>query len=169
LLAISCSNESLKRVYYTFFDSTETNVAQVKEKDSTKQNTAKNEPVRTAPHIELKQHPPYADRSCELCHSSKGSVSLQAAIPDLCYGCHDDFSAKYPILHGPTSLGACNVCHDPHESQMEKLLTRKGQELCTYCHDQKDFEKTELHKDIGDQNCQECHNPHGGIDRTFMK
>ena len=114
-------------------------------------------------------HDPYKKKQCSKCHNQSGAFSLVEKPPDLCYKCHQDYTEKYKVVHGPLFVGGCIDCHDPHSSPNKHLLLRKGQELCLFCHQQKDIMKTKIHLTIGKQDCKDCHNPHGGEDRTFRR
>ena len=113
-------------------------------------------------------HPPYAENKCDVCHDKESMGKVLEPLPGLCYKCHDDFEAKYPIKHGPVAGGFCTACHSPHFTENAKLLLRKGQQLCLYCHSSTDLLKNPAHKDIGETNCIECHNPHGGKEKYFL-
>lgn len=112
-------------------------------------------------------HEPYKERDCSMCHDAVVRNKLNEEQPALCYNCHDDFSDKYEVVHGPVAGGFCTECHTPHMGDYEKLLLRQGQEMCLKCHDSRDVFKNENHEDIGEESCTECHNPHGGEDQ-FM-
>ncbi|MFZ4399136.1 MAG: cytochrome c3 family protein [Bacteroidales bacterium] len=114
-------------------------------------------------------HLPYQDKTCESCHDQNKMGKLNQEMPELCYQCHDNFSYKYKVLHGPVGGGQCTACHSPHSSVNSNLLLRKGQELCLYCHISKQIMETETHRDIGETDCTDCHNPHGGEDRYVLR
>jgi predicted CXXCH cytochrome family protein len=114
-------------------------------------------------------HPPYLDHDCAACHDNSTVGRFTKSSPDLCYQCHEDFSTKYKVLHGPVGGGQCTVCHSPHLSVNDKLLIRTGQSICLYCHDSEKVMKAEAHQDIAGVNCTECHNPHGGEDRYVLR
>lgn len=114
-------------------------------------------------------HPPYADRSCDNCHQGKGSQKLREQPPELCNNCHDDFTKKFQVVHGPVVNGYCTTCHDPHSSKNEKLLVSPDQKLCLNCHDRNDIIKNDIHSDIGTTKCWDCHSPHGGTDRLMLR
>ncbi len=113
-------------------------------------------------------HPPYKENQCGTCHNPDHIGKLNQEIPQLCYQCHEDFSKKYKVLHGPVNGGSCTACHNPHNSQNPKLLHQSGQSMCLYCHDSKRLFKSEIHQDIKDTKCTECHNPHGGNDKFVL-
>jgi predicted CXXCH cytochrome family protein len=114
-------------------------------------------------------HSPYQDRQCNSCHDQSRMGKLLKSPPGLCYQCHEDFSSKYQVLHGPVGGGQCTQCHSPHSSTNADLLIRTGQSLCFYCHDSNQVMESTAHLEINDANCTECHNPHGGKDRTFLR
>jgi predicted CXXCH cytochrome family protein len=114
-------------------------------------------------------HSPYQDKQCSSCHDQGRMGKLNKSQPDLCYDCHEDFSKKFKVLHGPAGGGQCTMCHNPHSSVNENLLNRTGQALCLYCHDQAQVMKTDAHLENKELNCTECHNPHGGNDRYSLR
>lgn len=114
-------------------------------------------------------HPPYEDHNCSGCHNDRESNKVILKQPELCYQCHEDFSGKYKIVHGPAASGYCTECHNPHTSVNPSLLTDNSQRLCLKCHVKSDIEKNEIHNGIGSTVCWDCHSPHGGSDRTLMK
>lgn len=118
---------------------------------------------------QMQFHPPYQDKECGTCHDQSNMGKFVESQPDLCYECHEDFSKKYKVLHGPVAGGQCTMCHNPHSSVNENLLTRTNQSLCLYCHESKQVMEAEQHLDIKDVNCTECHNPHGGEDRNVLR
>lgn len=114
-------------------------------------------------------HKPYEEHKCTSCHSGEFSNELIKPVPDLCYTCHEDFSTKYQLLHGPVASGYCTACHNQHEGKFPKMLMLSGQDLCLNCHESKQVFKNKKHENIGSKNCTECHNPHGGESRAFLK
>ena len=113
-------------------------------------------------------HPPYKEKDCAACHDQNVMGKLLQPEPGLCYQCHDDFTEKYTIIHGPVSGGFCTECHNPHMTQNEKLLSRTGQQLCLFCHQSEQVFKNEAHLDIEETSCTDCHNPHGGFDKYLL-
>lgn len=116
-------------------------------------------------------HEPVKDRQCINCHDreSMGLGETKLPLPDLCYGCHKNFTEPYNTLHGPVASGACTQCHDPHKSKLKKLLKRKGQKLCFTCHTKTLVLENKIHKDIEDTDCIKCHNPHGGSNKFNLR
>ena len=136
----------------------------VKSSDTTliAQNLNRNTPVMIV-------HPPYKDKQCASCHDQSKMGKLNQSMPDVCYQCHDNFSDKYKVLHGPVGGGQCTTCHNPHMSENKNLLVRTGQLLCLFCHNTEQVMQAVAHKDIKDVSCTECHNPHGGQDRYVLR
>lgn len=122
---------------------------------------------KTFPQMHL--HSPYQDKQCASCHDQGQMGKLLESLPKLCYVCHEDFSNKYKVLHGPVGGGQCTMCHSPHMSVNEHLLTRTKQSICLFCHNSEQVMATEAHQDIKDTNCTECHNPHGGDDKYILR
>jgi predicted CXXCH cytochrome family protein len=114
-------------------------------------------------------HPPYQDKQCNSCHDQSTMGKLIKSPPELCYQCHENFTVKYKVLHGPVAGGQCTMCHNPHSSANADLLIRTGQQLCLYCHDAEQVNNSAAHKEIKDTNCTECHNPHGGENRYALR
>ena len=123
--------------------------------------------AKTGPQMLL--HSPYQDKQCNSCHDQSKMGKLIKKLPDLCYQCHEDFSTRYKVLHGPVAGGQCSVCHSPHMSLNADLLVRTGQSQCLHCHESGEIFKTAVHQDNKDTNCTECHNPHGGGDRNILR
>lgn len=114
-------------------------------------------------------HSPYQEKDCSSCHDQSSMGKFTELQPKLCYQCHEDFSSKYKVLHGPVGGGQCTTCHNPHVSENASLLKRTNQSLCFFCHDQKQVLALEPHKDIENTSCTECHNPHGGDDKFILR
>lgn len=109
------------------------------------------------------QHAPFAEKSCDSCHSSAkpGKQDLVATAPELCYGCHDRFAGKF--MHSPTSVGACLVCHNPHEAGGKGLLRMATSDLCYQCHSELEGQIHTKGNNVhppAEDNCTACHNPH---------
>lgn len=117
----------------------------------------------------INYHKPYMEKKCGICHDQNTMGKFLKPQPSLCYQCHDDFSRKYKVVHGPAAGGYCTACHEPHLAKTKKLLKRANQQLCFYCHSAPQVLKNKAHKDIADANCTTCHNPHGGRDRIMLK
>jgi predicted CXXCH cytochrome family protein len=117
---------------------------------------------------DVNYHMPYLDKACTACHDENLIGKFIKPEPDLCYQCHEDFSAKYAVLHVPVEAGECTSCHSPHMSENRKLLLKTGRALCLGCHDEGDIMKLESHNGTGDANCMDCHNPHGGSETYLL-
>lgn len=107
-------------------------------------------------------HEPYKKRECSKCHDRDLMNNTRIPLPELCFECHEDFSKRYKVLHGPVASGDCTECHNPHQSKFNNLLTWSGQDICLHCHEMERIFIDKIHKDITDTSCTECHNPHGG-------
>jgi len=115
------------------------------------------------------QHPPFAEKSCELCHApaKDGKVVLtQADAKSLCVTCHDD---KAKLIEGakvphPGAMGECTDCHSPHASRQPGLPKTDAVSICLGCHsDIDDLRKKSVHHQPAfEQGCATCHTPHGG-------
>lgn len=108
------------------------------------------------------------ETACLSCHGPHGSQNHSLLKEGSCYGCHDDFSGQYQVLHGPVAIGHCSECHTSHSKDSEKLLLKIGRDLCFNCHETERLIGDETHSYIDDASCIECHNPHGGEDRFLF-
>ncbi len=109
----------------------------------------------------LYYHKPYLEKNCTACHDKNAVGNLLKPEPELCYGCHENFSTKFKTLHGPVDAGFCSACHLPHMSQNKGLLSAPGNEHCFPCHITYEVKQPPDHVEIGDKRCIKCHDPHG--------
>ena len=103
---------------------------------------------------------------CSSCHvgvhaGGKPAPKLSAAVPDLCFGCHDKGAFEKKAPHEPVSGGMCTSCHNPHVSAVPKLLLSPVPDLCFSCHDKNAMAKKEAHASAAQGQCLVCHNAHG--------
>ncbi len=83
--------------------------------------------------------------------------------------CHAQ-EMDHKVLHGPTSLGACDACHIPADVQKHTFaLKQQGKALCDFCHVEKKAVGTHLHKPVAEGQCLSCHNPHGAATKQFLR
>lgn len=114
-------------------------------------------------------------KNCTNCHDkSKQSkfapqTYLIKSIPELCYGCHDDFRISAAYVHGPVANGKCLFCHHHHQSKIEHLLLKPEPELCLDCHNVGRIDLIPGHIGKLHLKCTECHDPHKGSARYFLK
>lgn len=130
------------------------------------QNNAK-QAIRIKPKLYF--HKPYNDKLCGKCHNMRQSFKILKPSPQLCYDCHENLDEKYPALHGPVAMGACETCHEPHKAKTEKLLVRDIDSLCVFCHEPADVFANQVHKNEQKTSCLTCHNPHGGDNSNLLK
>lgn len=160
-------------------------------KDAALQKTHQNQPFGSAnclqchdPHSSAAPklmarflHPPFADKSCDMCHApaKDGKVVLaQANVKELCITCHDDKaklidSAK--VQH-PGAAGDCTDCHNPHASRYPGLPKTNGVEICLGCHSEQSemmATKKVLHQPAFAQGCATCHEPHGSANQKLLR
>lgn len=111
--------------------------------------------------LKANSHPPFADGSCDVCHSSPGSVALTEAQPTLCLNCHEEMSAQMALKtpHAPVTAGTCTVCHSPHTSNENSLLLTNAAALCRDCHDAAPGKVVHAPYEAGE--CEKCHAAHG--------
>ena len=143
----SCEKQEKYDVLSTFFDGVPKPYADSLGKPKPKKDTLKSKPKPLKDIPSIYMHDPYKKKQCSKCHNQSGAFSLVEKPPDLCYKCHQDYTQKYKVVHGPLFVGGCIDCHDPHSSPNKHLLLREGQELCLFCHQQKDIMKAYYHPD----------------------
>ncbi len=121
-------------------------------------------------------HPPFADKTCEICHApaKDGKVVLtQADAKSLCVTCHDEQAKKIDsakVPH-PGAQGDCTVCHNPHAGNNPGFLQPDAVTPCLTCHsDQADQgKKAHPHQPVFGQSCAICHEPHGGENEHLLR
>ena len=116
----------------------------------------------------LSVHYPFRENGCSYCHDETSKSDLIMEQPDLCYTCHNNFSADYAYVHGPVAGGYCTFCHNPHSSRLDNLLNGEIRHLCCECHEAKYIFNKEVHKDLASSDCAGCHNPHAGNTRFLL-
>ena len=113
-------------------------------------------------------HPPAEEGDCLACHPFHRLSIKQlpaAAKRDLCFGCHDDFTAGgKKRMHSPVAKGDCTGCHGAHGAAGKKLLPATGIKLCLLCHADPSQGKTgkvwAVPHPALDDGCPSCHLPH---------
>ena len=130
------------------------------------------------------------EQGCSSCHmephaKKKGALSLAAAVPDLCYMCHDKANFAKEHIHPPVAGGDCLTCHNPHASDTSPLLTQPSPYLCQNCHPDKTNGRHILQTfGFGDDHpiqgridpsrrgrelsCVSCHNPHSSGKKSLL-
>lgn len=115
-------------------------------------------------------HPPFASKSCNLCHESSSSpkpLALKKKGFELCRGCHNnmvnDMFAKNR-LHWPVmGKDGCLNCHSPHATTQKSLLKGTPIQVCGQCHSdtiQRQERSVTKHEPMQDGMCTVCHSPH---------
>ena len=113
-------------------------------------------------------HPPAEEGDCFACHPFHRLSIKQlpaAAKRDLCFGCHDDFTAGgKKRMHSPVAKGECTSCHGAHGASGKNLLPATGVKLCLLCHVDPSQSKTggawAVPHPALDDGCPSCHLPH---------
>jgi predicted CXXCH cytochrome family protein len=115
------------------------------------------------------QHPPFAEKRCNLCHDKNAESGFVTALGDLCAHCHKGFPVG-DYLHGPAAVGACLKCHLPHTSDHPSLLVKSKANICTVCHVETRA-AADMHNKVVSNGmfCSDCHDPHGGNNHFFLK
>ena len=121
-------------------------------------------------------HPPFADRTCEICHepAKDGKVVLtNADTRALCATCHSDQVEKIDkakVPH-PGAQGECVACHNPHAGKTPGFLHPDPVSACLACHSEQadEFKKAHLHQPAFQQGCATCHEPHGGDNDHLLR
>lgn len=110
--------------------------------------------------LSAKQHPPFAERSCESCHR-QGTIARARPKNNVCFACHDEKSFQAKFVHSAVKQGRCTACHDPHMSERAKFVRADGPALCTGCHAaiKAKIEGKGAHPPAADS-CTTCHDPH---------
>jgi len=106
---------------------------------------------------------------CTECHDVHADARffLRAAVPELCYGCHQMGQKVKRYIHAPVVAGACRTCHESHNSPNPFLLLKEPRQMCLFCHNPEDVAKNKVHTD--DQApCTQCHDVHADI-RFFLR
>lgn len=118
--------------------------------------------------LKANAHAPFADGSCDACHTAPGSVTLTAAQPDLCLMCHEDMQSQLalPVAHAPAGGGECTACHNPHTSNEKALLAGKVTSVCGSCHEESLGKH--VHAPYEEGNCVRCHAPHGSQNPALL-
>lgn len=126
------------------------------------------------PHYSLKQalisdkeHPPFAERSCEVCHSEPASDTSPLGLPadrvGICTTCHEEPAAwaRKRVVHAPVKTD-CTGCHNPHATVYSPFLNRSKGTLCLPCHDKIRVQSQGVsrHAPVADGQCIRCHQVH---------
>lgn len=85
-------------------------------------------------------------------------------------GCHSE-QLDHPFIHGPTSVGACDMCHEYSDvSKHTFTFKHEGKEMCAFCHADKSVPQGRVvHKPVADGECIKCHDPHGSTSRKMLR
>lgn len=123
-------------------------------------------------------HGPIAAGDCSTCHSSHESPHpnhTTAAVPALCFKCHDaewwgrDGIDKTFTVHRPAGEGKCPDCHDPHGGSERFFLKASSPDLCFKCHDKGKYGEGAVHGPLAVGQCLYCHPPHAARGERLLK
>ena len=112
--------------------------------------------------------------ACTDCHDGHGGVGdamLARAVPDLCYGCHEDVRASFglPERHGPgVAPAACLDCHEVHGSSNFASQREVNDRHCLTCHNDVAGPYVFEHVGLMSEGCMGCHEPHGSANRHLL-
>ena len=115
-------------------------------------------------------HPPFASKSCNMCHESSSApnpLALKKKGFELCRGCHNNMVNEMFAknrLHWPViGKDGCLNCHSPHATTQKGLLKGTPIQVCGQCHSdtiQRQERSITKHEPIQDGLCTACHSPH---------
>lgn len=115
-------------------------------------------------------HPPFANKTCNLCHESSSApkpLALKKQGFELCRGCHNnmvnELFAKNRLHQPVVGKNGCLNCHSPHASPEKGLLKDTQLKLCGTCHAdtlQRQEISVTKHQPIKEGMCTTCHSPH---------
>jgi len=112
--------------------------------------------------------------ACTDCHGGHGGVGdamLLRAVPELCYGCHEDVRASFglPERHGPgVAPAACLDCHAVHGSTNFASQREANDRRCLACHNDIAGPFVFEHAGLKSEGCIGCHEPHGSANRHLL-
>jgi predicted CXXCH cytochrome family protein len=122
-------------------------------------------------------HTPVQKGQCDSCHPPHAAMFpglLDAAGPDLCLACHDEFDmslGKAAFVHKAMEQG-CLKCHAAHGSNEPMQVVRPPADLCVGCHEKVKAQlaqATHTHSAATrDRACLTCHTAHGGDAPALM-
>lgn len=175
LFIVSCDEQERYDTLKFFFDGVETPEPLKVPVDFTEPNLSVSAQQPQGPiwYTHKPVHEP--PKKCNNCHDTKrmswagGRAYLNAPVPQLCYGCHDDFTASAPNIHGPVAVGQCLQCHNPHKSKIRYLLEKPVPEICYNCHDSDSIASIPAHFVSDLSSCTDCHDPHASMERHMLK
>lgn len=127
-------------------------------------------PKTTGALLKRNEHPPFAQRTCGVCHAATGGQKIKGNR-ELCGKCHAkviDQIDKYKVPHPALADSAgCVVCHSPHTGDTPALLRLTGYSVCLTCHTEIKLTDTKVHPPAA-EDCANCHTPHGGDNKYLL-
>lgn len=124
-------------------------------------------------------HGPAVNGDCMECHdihSADHKHLLRQKLPELCFKCHQDFSAgmeKAAVVHDPVKSQPCTSCHEIHSGPHESLLKGKMEDVCAECHEEigdKVKRARIKHAPLyGKEACGSCHLIHFGERKNLLQ
>jgi len=171
ILAASCTEEKRYRILSSLFDG----VPPLGGGTSQTGSSNSLRPARPGEESLMYAHEPVAKRQCVKCHGDnlKGNfsreVQLEAPVPDLCFGCHEEMASLEGWVHGPVAAGDCLMCHEPHRSKNQHLLKYPVPDMCFRCHDPKAIAEIPNHGEPVFKKCLLCHFGHTSQSRYLLR
>lgn len=117
--------------------------------------------------ISENEHPPFADRSCEYCHSEPATTAAPLGLPadraGICATCHEEPAAwaRKRVVHPPVKTD-CTLCHNPHATRAMPFLKSAKETLCLTCHEKirAQSQGVSRHAPVAAGQCASCHQVH---------
>ena len=173
VLAVSCEEAERHEVLTFFFDGVPPLGGEV-ETEVVVDPNSKQRRRRRRPKDVWFVHDP--QKECSTCHGERkqttwisAQIQLVTEVPELCYGCHEEFASLKGRVHGPVANGICLFCHDPHKTRNEHLLRRPVPQLCYACHNVEVIAAMGQHCTEPYSKCNDCHDGHASLERYLLK
>jgi predicted CXXCH cytochrome family protein len=170
---LSCDSARRHKLVSFFFDGVPPLEAETSGPADVNSQSSEVEKATEGRKLDWYVHEPTKD--CSLCHGKRAQdgfsrqTRLIAQVPELCYKCHDDYTASAVFVHGPVAVGECLFCHHHHKSRNEHLLNEPEPELCYLCHDREMTEAITGHLPELSSGCSNCHHAHASSAKVLLK
>lgn len=122
-------------------------------------------------------HTPYAEGSCDACHSvpgADGKVTFAEGVTagNVCANCHADQAAGPGLAfpHPAVEAANCDNCHNGHSAPFANLMKQEEGKLCRECHETIAADSTlPVHAPVALNDCGACHEVHGSNTEHLLK